>query len=103
MTRLEQLQKFFEEDPRDPFNIYALALELSKSDKQQAAALFELALSKHPSYLATYYHAAKLYESLNNSEQAVHIYKRGIEEARNQHESKVLRELQSAMDELLYE
>lgn len=103
MTRLDQLQKFYEEDPHDPFNVYALALELTKFDKLKAAELFALALRDHPTYLATYYHAAKLCESLGKPDQAIQIYKRGIQEARQQNEHKVLRELQSAMDELLYE
>ena len=103
MTRLEQLQKFYEEDPGDPFNVYALALELSKSNTEYALELFQLALKQHPSYLATYYHAAKLCESLAKKELAITIYKSGIAEAKKQNEFKALRELQSALDELVYE
>jgi lipoprotein NlpI len=32
MTRLEQLHQFLQEDPADPFNLYALAIEYQKTD-----------------------------------------------------------------------
>lgn len=103
MPRLEQLYKFYEEDPNDPFNIYALALELTKSNPQEAARLFETAIARHPAYLPSYYHAAKLYEALQEKDKAIQFYEQGIDQAKKQHELKVLRELQSALSELLYE
>ncbi|HEY3404787.1 MAG TPA: tetratricopeptide repeat protein [Ohtaekwangia sp.] len=103
MTRLEQLQKFYAEDSGDPFNVYALALELSKSDSGKALTLYEEALRLHPDYLPTYYHAAKLCELLARKEQAIQIYKSGIDTAKRQQQFKTLRELQSALDELIYE
>jgi len=103
MTRLEQLQQFYDEDPQDPFNAYGLALELAKSNPVAAAELFERILSQHPSYVAAYYQAAKLYESLDKNERAIQIYKQGIDQSKKQNEFKALRELQSALDELIYE
>lgn len=103
MTRLEQLRKFYEEDQHDPFNIYALALELTKSDQQEAAKLFEDALTQHPAYLPSYYHAAKLYEALKVKDRAIQIFEQGINQAKRQNEFKALRELQSALSELIYE
>ena len=103
MTRLEQLYKYYEEDPHDPFNIYALALELTKSNPQEASKLFDVAITRHPAYLPSYYHAAKLYETLQEKDKAIQRYEQGIDQAKKQNQSKVLRELQSALSELLYE
>ena len=38
--RLEQLRNFYEEEPNDPFNVYALATELLKFDLQAATKCF---------------------------------------------------------------
>jgi len=102
-TRVEQLKKFLEEDPHDPFNLYALALELSKSDAQQAISLFEKLMAEHTTYLPTYYHAAKLYETSAQTDHDITVYKKGIEQAKAQQQFKTLRELQSALDELVFE
>jgi lipoprotein NlpI len=46
--RLEQLRNFYEEEPNDPFNAYALATELLKFDLQAARQLFEELLVNTP-------------------------------------------------------
>jgi hypothetical protein len=103
MTRLEQLQAFYNDDPHDPFNLYGLALEVSRSDAQKAVALFEVLLEEHPSYIPAYYQAAKLNEAIKKNDRAIEIYRLGIDRSKKQNEFKALRELQSALDELLYE
>src|SRR5690242_7303774 len=102
-TRLEQLKKFLDEDPHDPFNLYALALELSKADSAQAIDLFEKLMAEPETYLPTYYHADKLYETSANTDRAIAVYKKGIEQAKVQQQFKTLRELQSALDELIFD
>ena len=101
--RLAQLQKFYEEDPRDPFNVYGLALEYLKHDVQQSRKLFEQLLTEHPNYLPVYYHAAKLYQELNERKKAISVYEKGMEVAGQQQDFKTRRELQSAYDELMFE
>ena len=100
-SRLEQLFIFLEEEPHDPFNIYAIALEYSKNDPVQALAYFEKLLQKHPNYVATYYHAGKLYEELEMEEKAENMYAKGIEVATEQNEALALRELKNAYQEFL--
>jgi len=100
MNRLEQLTQFLQEDPDDPFNIYALALEYQKTDLPQARAMFDLLLDKHPSYIPAYYHAGNLYITLERIDDAIRIFENGIAEAKKQNATKALRELQSAYDEL---
>ena len=53
MNRLEQLRQFAAEEPHDPFNHYALALEYLKTNPREAENLFEQLLQQHPEYLPT--------------------------------------------------
>ena len=101
--RIAQLQRFFDEDPDDPFNLYALALEHQKDDRRKAFEIFETLLEKHATYLPTYYHAAKLYQELNDREKAISVYERGIALAKDLSDRKTMRELRSALDELTFE
>jgi tetratricopeptide (TPR) repeat protein len=102
-NRLQLLQEFYDQDPREPFNAYALALEYLNLDQSKALAFFEILLRDHPDYIPTYYHAAKLYQDLNRRDDAIRTYEKGIEICRKQSSAKALRELQSAYDELLYD
>lgn len=101
-TRLEQLLQFYKEDPKDPFTLYALALEYQKNDVIKCESYFDTLLITFPDYLPTYYHAAKLKVSLNKVDTAIDIYKKGIELAIRQHDKFTQRELQSAYEELIF-
>jgi Tfp pilus assembly protein PilF len=103
MNRLDILIGYFEDDPNDPFNIYALAIEYLKTDKQKSRELFEKLLDEHPAYLPSYYHAAKLYQEINEREKAIAAYEKGIAIALQQNETKARQELKSAYDELMFE
>lgn len=93
---LANLIAFYEEDPADPFNAYALAIEYSKSDLTEAERFFDLLLEKHPEYLPTYYHAGAFFAALEKVEKADGIYKKGVELAVVQQNTKTHRELLSA-------
>jgi hypothetical protein len=99
VTRLEQLQQFVNDDPNDPFNLYALALEFTKSDANKAEGMFKKLLSEHKDYLPTYYQAANLFESNGKHDLAIATLHNGIALARSLNEMKTLRELQSMLDE----
>lgn len=101
--RLEQLRSFYEEEPNDPFNAYALATELLKFDLQAARQLFEELLLKHPTYWATYYHAAALYTSLEEFDLAEQTYQKGIEITTKLQNEKALKELKGAYQMFLDE
>ena len=103
MSRLHQLLKFLEEEPNDPFNIYALALEYQKIDPQKALTFFTLLTEEHEDYVATYYHLGKLHEELGNKEEAIRIFEAGIGKAKSSKDMKALRELQSALGEIMSE
>lgn len=101
--RLKTLIKFYEEDPNDPFNLYGLALEYQKTDLNKSDELFTKLLTEFPTYVPSYYHAAKLKVELKQPEAALTIYKKGIEVAQQQNEKKASQELRSAYDELMFE
>jgi tetratricopeptide (TPR) repeat protein len=101
--RIKQLQKFYEEDPLDPFNLYALALEHLNFDPGKTQSLFEILLNDHKDYVPTYYHAAKLCQERGQREKAIRIFELGISVAEKQKDNKALRELKSAYDELMFE
>lgn len=101
--RIILLEKFYQEDPEDPFNLYALALEYLKHDPAKAAALFARLLAEHEGYLPGYYHAAKLFQETGEKEKAIAAYERGMALAKKLNDPKTLRELKSAYDELMFD
>lgn len=94
--RIQQLLQFIDEQPDDPFNIYALAMEYRDGQPTQALHYLKQLLDDHPTYLATYYHAAALYAELNDRENAETVYQQGIELAREQKNEKTFQELSRA-------
>ncbi|CAN5375140.1 hypothetical protein BH23BAC1_BH23BAC1_12610 [soil metagenome] len=103
-SRLEKLLQFYQEDPHEPFNIYAIALEyLSQNNNTEAKKYFDLLLEKHKNYLPTYYHAASFYTSQGNKDKAGIIYQSGITLAQQVNNNHTLRELRNAYNTFLYE
>ncbi|GAB3558357.1 tetratricopeptide repeat protein [Spirosoma fluminis] len=94
--RIQQLIRFVQEEPGEPFNVYALAMEYLNQQPQQAKTYFDQLLTQHPDYLPTYYHAAALYADLDDRDRAASLYEEGITLARAQQNQKTLQELQRA-------
>jgi tetratricopeptide (TPR) repeat protein len=104
MDRLAQLNTFLKESPDDPFLLYAIAQEyISKGEDDKAEINFKTLLDNHPNYIATYYHYGKLKERANRKEEAMELYRMGIDKAKSVKEQHSLSELQSALLELEYE
>ena len=101
--RIKQLEKFYEEEPGDPFNLYALALEYRDVDYGKSQSFFDILLQQHPDYLPAYYHAAHFFQERGDRERAIRLFEEGISLARKTNDVKTLRELQSAFDELMFE
>jgi tetratricopeptide (TPR) repeat protein len=97
-SRLAQLEQFYLEDPADPFNAYALAIEYLNFNHSKSRALFDKLLNEHPDYVPTYYHAGKLAETVEDFAKAEEIYLKGIDVARRNGDTKAMRELRSALD-----
>lgn len=94
--RIHQLMQFMEDEPTDPFNVYALAMEFMSGQPEQARIYFDQLLTEHPDYLPTYYHAAALYAELDERDKAAELYEKGIALAQAQNNTKTLQELNRA-------
>lgn len=98
MSRIEKLKSFIEQDPQDLFSRHALAMELIKAgEEREAVKVMEELLQVNASYIGTYYHLAKLYEKLEQYEQARDVYKRGIVLSKIAHDVNSRRELEGAL------
>jgi Tfp pilus assembly protein PilF len=103
VNRIAQLEEFLKEDPNDPFNSYALALEYLKTDPAKSLSLFESLLSAHPDYLPTYYPFAQLLIEQQQTDKAEAIFRKGIDTARRANDLKTLKELSNAYNDWLFE
>ncbi len=99
-ARLKILEQFYTENPNDPFNLYALALEYLHSDASKSAALFDRLLKDHENYLPTYYQAVSLFASQNQLSKALNIGQVGIEKALAAKELKTAGELRSLTESI---
>ena len=77
-SRLNQLFEFLKQDPSDAFTLYAIAMEYATTDAAKALEYYEQLLHEHPEYVATYYHAAKLYADLGRRLEAEKVFKDGL-------------------------
>ena len=103
MNRLQQLEEFLREEPQNPFNHYAVALEYLKTDPVRAQQLFEHLLQHFPSYLPTYYPLAHLFIEQQQTQKAEEVFARGMQEADRAGDAKTSRELRAAYNDWLFE
>lgn len=101
MDRVEKLKEYLKTNDKDSFLQHALALEYIKvGNDREAKDLFNEILRREPTYVGSYYHLAKLLERIGNTEKAIKIYERGMEEAKKAGDTHTYNELQGAYDEL---
>jgi tetratricopeptide (TPR) repeat protein len=99
--RIQQLQRFLDEDPTDSFTRYALGLEYaSRGDFAHAAAIFEQLTKDDPAYIPSYQQLGYLYQNMKRWEAAREIFRRGITAARAHNDLHAMSEMQQALDEM---
>jgi tetratricopeptide (TPR) repeat protein len=98
--RIKILEQFVAEDPTDPFNRYALALELAKSDRLKAKEILDQLINSNPDYVPAYYQAALLYLQLSLNEEATIVIEKGVSQAKMQRNQKAANELRGLLDEM---
>ena len=98
--RLELLKGFAEQDPEDPFNWYAIAMEYTQEAPSKALELFRDIVEKFPDYLPTYYQYGVIASQLSGIDAALQILDEGIRLAMKQNEIKSLNELRNFRNEL---
>ena len=94
--RIALLKKYIEEEPENPFNAYALAMEYYDTEPASALRLLQDLLSTHPGYLPSYYKVAHLLWEEEKWDQAEGAFIKGIQLAKEYSDSKALSELESA-------
>lgn len=99
--RIQLLEQFLQEDPTDPFNLYALGLEYQTENPEQAKFYFDELLKNHEFYVPVYYHAGMLYSELGETDKAIEILKKGVTVSSAQKDFKAQRELQTLLTNLL--
>lgn len=98
MDRIAALHAFLEEDPDDPFTRFALAQEYRKrGDAARALRFFEALVAERPDYVGTYYHLGKLLEAEGRKDDALAVYRRGVQVATDARDLHARSELQSAL------
>jgi Tfp pilus assembly protein PilF len=98
---MEKIMQMLTENPDDSFLQHALALEYIKLGKDcEARLMFENILKREPGYIGSYYHLAKLLERIGETDEAIKVYEKGMEEARKAGDNHSLSELRSAFEEL---
>ena len=101
MDRTEQLRKFIEAQPDEPFPRYALALELKgRGDVEGAARELGELVRRAPDYLAAYLQLGLLLQPLGRNDEARATLQRGQEVARKIGDTHTLSELTSALETL---
>lgn len=103
LNRIELLKQFSLEEPDNPFNWYALALEYQELEKDKTVELFDKLLSLHKSYLPTYYPAAHFFAELGKLDKAEEIFEAGINLAGIQKNEKAIKELRNAFQNFKFE
>jgi Tfp pilus assembly protein PilF len=79
-NRLDILRQMTEQDPKNTFARYGLAMEYAHAgDLESAIREFKTLLTTDENYAAAYYHAGQAYEKLGRVDEARTIYEKGIE------------------------
>ncbi|MEQ6165653.1 tetratricopeptide repeat protein [Ekhidna sp. MALMAid0563] len=94
--RISLLKQFIKEEPANPFNKYALAMEYYDSEPKDSLEILLSLLKDHPDYLPTYFKAAHLLWEEERWDEAETTFRKGAQLAAEQDDQKALLELRAA-------
>jgi Tfp pilus assembly protein PilF len=101
MDRIAKLKEFMAANPADSFVQHALALEYVKLGRDdEAKRIFEELLKHNENYIGSYYHFAKLLERMNQNNEALQWYQKGMQKAREAGDMHAYNELLAAYEDL---
>jgi predicted Zn-dependent protease len=101
MDRVAMLNEILEQDPKDAFARYGLAMEYSKQGNvERAMGEFKNLLATHPDYTAGYFMAAQTLASAGRTNEAKTMLTDGIASARRTGNSHAQSEMEAMLAEL---
>lgn len=103
LERIKLLKDYCAEEPQNPFNFYALALEYRESEKAEAAHLFDFVVLNFPNYLPVYFPAAQFFFEDDDFPKAKNLFETGIQLAQSLQDEKAKKELSNAYQNFLFE
>lgn len=103
LERIKLLKDYCDEEPQNPFNFYALALEYRESEKVEATNLFDFVVFNFPNYLPVYFPAAQFFFENDDLLKAKNLFEAGIELAHTLQDEKAKKELSNAYQNFLFE
>lgn len=101
MDRIATFKTFISRSPQDPFPRYGLAMEhKARGELAEAWAVFEELIKAFPDYVPSYLMAGGILAALARKDEAITIYRQGIEVATRRGDQHARRELEAALAEL---
>ena len=98
MSKLPLLQNMLEEDPNDSFLLFAIAKEYEKqNDLVTSISYYEKVIENDSNYTGVYYHLGAALAEIGQKDNAIEIYKKGIEICKSQGDQHSLSELKSVL------
>jgi len=97
-NRLDVLRQMVEQDPKNTFARYGLAMELAnQGNLQLAVEEYRNVLQEDENYAAAYYHGGQALEKLGQVEQARMLYEKGIEVTTRKGDGHTRAEIEAAL------
>ena len=101
MDRIATLKSFISRSPKEPFPRYGLAMEYkNRGELAEAWSVFSELMQEFPDYVPTYLMAGGILTALHRKDEAMSVYRQGIEVATRSGDQHARRELESALAEL---
>jgi predicted Zn-dependent protease len=100
MDRIATFKTFISRSPQDPFPRYGLAMEhKSRGELAEALGVFADLMKQFPDYVATYLMAGGTLVAMGRKDEAISVFRQGIEVASRRGDQHARRELESALAE----
>ena len=100
-NRLEILKQMVDQDPKNAFARYGLAMEYANSGSlEEAVTEFGQLIRQDPNYCAAYFHGGQALEKLGRLEEARTTYEQGIEAATRKGDAHTRAEIEAALSTL---
>ncbi len=98
-NRVEILKQMVNQDPKNAFARYGLAMEYANSGQlEDAAPEFHTVLQHDDTYAAAYYHGGQALEKLGRLDEARALYEKGIEATTRKGDLHTRAEIEAALN-----